>query len=267
MADIFISYAREDEDVTRRLSYLFELEEWSDWWDPQIPLGTDFRRRVATEILAARCLVVLWSRKSRSSRWVSWEVEQARQHGRPIAQLTLDDAADDVGELRDHALVITRHPHMPPLRDCVLEVVASAGDLRRRRDDWNACIHVTSWRGRAPRRPVIAWEWVQPWTEEARLIRRERWTGTPTVIYGTTIGNAWQFGHEDQKLPIGYLSVSQASHRIHLPRPDRSAERRAKRERGGWCVPFNVDVRLVETLTSGIYYPIGGVDLSHLASS
>ncbi len=264
MADIFISYAREDADVARRLSYLFELEDWSCWWDPQLPLGTDFRPFITAEIKAAHAVVVLRSAASRSSRWVAWEVEQAGEHGRRIAELAIEDDADGIGGLRDRTLVIDRHPHVPPLRDRVLAIVASAGNLPRRCDGWNARIHVTSWRGRAPKRPVIAWEWVHPGTDRRRLVRRERWTGTPIVTYGTTIGNAWLFGHEEEVLSIGYLFITQAEHRVQLPKPDPAAERRAKRSTGGaFSVPFNVNVRASELLADPIY-PGGGVDLANL---
>lgn len=260
MADIFISYAREDADVAQRLSYMFELEDWSCWWDPQLPLGMDFRPLVTAEIKAAHAVVVLWSAASRSSRWVGWEVEQAHEHRRRIVELALEDDADSIGGLRDRPLVIDRHPHLPLLRDRVLATVAGTGNLLRRCDGWNARIHATSWRGRAPKRPVIAWEWVHPGTEGRRLIRRERWVGTPTVTYGTTMGNAWLFGYEGEVLSIGYLFITQAEHRVQLPKPDPSAERQAKR--GFPRVPFNVEVRIAELLKDPIY-PDNGVDLAN----
>ena len=263
MSDIFISYAREDADVAHRLSYLYALEDWSCWWDPQLPLGTDFRPFVTAEITTARAVVVLWSAASRSSRWVAWEVGQARKHGRRIAELAIEDDADAIGRLQDRALIIDRHPHRPPLRDRVLAIVASTGGLLRRCDGWNARIHITSWRGRPPKRPVIAWEWVHPGTERRRLVRRERWTGTPIVTYGTTIGNAWLFGHEGEVLSIGYLFITQAEYRVRLPRPDPAAERRARRShRGRVSVPFNIEVRFGEILADPTY-PGGGVDLAN----
>jgi len=262
VADIVISYAREDAEVARRLSYLFELEDWSCWWDPQLPLGTDFRPFVTAEIKAARAVVVLWSSASRSSRWVAWEVDRAREHGRRITELVIEDGADPAGGPRGRALVIDRRPHVPPIRDRVLAVVANTGGLLRRCDGWNARIHVTSWRGRAPKRPVIAWEWANPGTERPRLVRRERWARTPIVTYGTTIGNAWLFGREEEVLSIGYLFVTQAEHRVQLPKPDRAAERQAKRLGGQFLVPFNVDVRVTELLEDPIY-PDNGVDLAN----
>jgi hypothetical protein len=55
VADVFLSYAREDADVARRLAYLFECEDWSCWLD---------------------------------SRRVRWEVDRARR-ARKLAELAL----------------------------------------------------------------------------------------------------------------------------------------------------------------------------------
>jgi hypothetical protein len=258
VADIFISYAREDSDIARRLSYLFELEDWTCWWDPKIAVGQDFRPIVSTEIDAAKVVVVVWSPAARSSSWVRFEVDRARALG-TLAELQLDAASAGGRRSDAGALVISTHPHMPPTRDQVLERVAVIGGLRRRSDGWNSTVTVTGWRGRPPKRPVIGWEWIEP-GRPSRLIRRERWVGSPTVSFRTAIGNAWMFGYENEVASIGHLFITESEHRIQLPKPDRRAERRAKADFGWRFVPFNVDVRITEFL-SDIFYPADGPDL------
>jgi hypothetical protein len=39
MAEIFLSYAKEDRDVARKLSSMLEHAGWSVWWDRRIPAG------------------------------------------------------------------------------------------------------------------------------------------------------------------------------------------------------------------------------------
>lgn len=260
MVDVVVSYAHEDADVARRLDYLFGLEDWSCWWDPRIPLGEDFRPYVDRRIDAAAVVVVLWSPAARASTWVRLEADRARRAGK-LLDLIVRDEPERAGTVEGGALVIHRHPHIPPIRDEVLARVARRGGLRRRSDGWNSWLHATGWRGRPPRRPVIGWEWVQPGTPDHRLVRRERWTGVATVTYGTTIGNAWLFGHEGELVPIGYLFVTRPEHRVQLPKPDRAAERRRRADSlGAAVIPFNVEVRTAELL-EGLFYPDGGVDL------
>lgn len=42
MADILISYAREDKDKARMLAEAFEKHGWSVWWDPRMRAGEVF---------------------------------------------------------------------------------------------------------------------------------------------------------------------------------------------------------------------------------
>ena len=256
MADIFISYAREDSDVARQLAYAFELEDWSCWWDPRLALGQDFRPVVAEQIDAAAVVVVLWSPAARRSTWVRWEVDRALGRGMLVELALAGSAGNEVG-LDDQALVIAGPAYLPPTRDPLLTAVARAGNLRRRCDGWNSRLRATAWRNRPPKRPVIAWEVVDPGTPDSRIVRRERWADTAVVEYGTTIGNAWLFGHEGKKVAIGWLDVTEAEHAVQLPKPDR----RAERSNPPFTSAFRVEVSLAELL-EGVAFPGGGVDLA-----
>jgi hypothetical protein len=63
MSDIFISYAREDRDMAKTLAELFQQQERSVWWDRSIPPGRSFDEMIEEALGAAKCVVVLWSKK------------------------------------------------------------------------------------------------------------------------------------------------------------------------------------------------------------
>jgi hypothetical protein len=78
MSDIFISYAREDRDKAKALAKLFQQQDWSVWWDRNIP-GRSFDEVIEEALGAAKCVVVLWSKNSASSDWVKGEAAEALQ--------------------------------------------------------------------------------------------------------------------------------------------------------------------------------------------
>ena len=79
MSDIFISYAREDRDKAQALAELFQQQDWSVWWDRNIPPGRSFDAVIEEALGAAKCVVVLWSKNSASSDWVKGEAGEALQ--------------------------------------------------------------------------------------------------------------------------------------------------------------------------------------------
>lgn len=77
MADIFLSYAHEDEDRAQQLRQALEGEGWSVWWDRTLLAGASFKQEIVEEIQAARCLIPLWSSSAVESVWVKAETVQA----------------------------------------------------------------------------------------------------------------------------------------------------------------------------------------------
>jgi hypothetical protein len=65
MADIFISYASEDRPRVEPIAKALEEHGWSVWWDRTIPPGKSFDEAIEEAITAAKCVVVLWSDKSK----------------------------------------------------------------------------------------------------------------------------------------------------------------------------------------------------------
>jgi formylglycine-generating enzyme required for sulfatase activity len=73
LADIFISYAREDLEHARKLAQALEARGWSVWWDRRLKGGQEIHAVINAALAEARCVVVLWSRHSVPSRWVIGE--------------------------------------------------------------------------------------------------------------------------------------------------------------------------------------------------
>src|SRR3954454_23558985 len=81
MADIFISYAREDYGIAQRVAEALSTIKCSVWWDRDIIAGQEFDEVIERELDLARCVIVLWSSYSVSSRWVRNEAASAAERG------------------------------------------------------------------------------------------------------------------------------------------------------------------------------------------
>jgi hypothetical protein len=102
MADIFISYAREDMEAAQRLAMALEQQGWSVFWDRRIPAGRRFADIIAEQLAAARCVIALWSRAALASDWVLDEAEDARNRN-VLAPAFIERVAPPMGFRRIHA--------------------------------------------------------------------------------------------------------------------------------------------------------------------
>ena len=80
MADIFLSYNREDQTVARRYAEAFERNGFSVWWDTTLRVGEAYDEVTEAALRAARAVVVLWSPRSVVSRWVRAEATLAERN-------------------------------------------------------------------------------------------------------------------------------------------------------------------------------------------
>ena len=76
MADVFISYAREDRPMAARLAHHLEAGGRTVWWDREILPGKDFAELIAAELARAKAVVVIWSPASAASGWVRDEARE-----------------------------------------------------------------------------------------------------------------------------------------------------------------------------------------------
>jgi cyclophilin family peptidyl-prolyl cis-trans isomerase len=90
MAEVFISYAREDREPAERLAHAIESRGWSVWWDRRIPAGQSYEDVIEQEIDAASCVVVLWTRTSVVSEWVRNEAREGARR-RILIPIRLED--------------------------------------------------------------------------------------------------------------------------------------------------------------------------------
>jgi hypothetical protein len=90
MADIFISYAREDRSRAGQLARALEDLGWSVWWDRKIIAGQTFDQVIEHELDAAKSVVVLWSQDSISSEWVKNEAASAAER-KVLIPVLIDD--------------------------------------------------------------------------------------------------------------------------------------------------------------------------------
>jgi adenylate cyclase len=81
LADIFVSYSRQDRLRVAPLVAALEAEGWSIWWDPDISPGEEFDSLISRELEAAKTLIVVWSPQSVDSRWVRGEARDAADRG------------------------------------------------------------------------------------------------------------------------------------------------------------------------------------------
>ena len=64
MSDVFISYKAEDRKRVKPLVDALEGDGFSVWWDEQIGGGAAWRHEIETQLNAARCVIVIWSKRS-----------------------------------------------------------------------------------------------------------------------------------------------------------------------------------------------------------
>ncbi|MEL6663146.1 MAG: toll/interleukin-1 receptor domain-containing protein [Pseudomonadota bacterium] len=84
MADIFISYKREDKALAEDTIHQLEAAGFSVWYDERITPHTSWDETIEAEISAAKAVVVLWTPRSVLSEWVRTEADYAKEHGKLV---------------------------------------------------------------------------------------------------------------------------------------------------------------------------------------
>jgi tetratricopeptide (TPR) repeat protein len=84
MADIFISYAREDVAWVEKLNRALEAHGYNVWWDRNLATGSRYLKETEAQLRQARATVVVWSKVSIDSHWVADEAALARDLGRLV---------------------------------------------------------------------------------------------------------------------------------------------------------------------------------------
>jgi hypothetical protein len=103
MADIFISYKREERRVAERLSIALEQLGFDVWWDFELLSGDQFRRVIEKVIDQCAVTLVLWSNLSRDSTFVVDEATYAREQNK-LCPARIDDCRLPLGFGGDHVV-------------------------------------------------------------------------------------------------------------------------------------------------------------------
>ena len=89
LADVFLSYARDDEAVARRVARALGNSGFEVWWDADLPAHRAYSDVIERNLQDAKAVVVLWSATAAKSQWVRAEADFARNAGK-LVQAQLD---------------------------------------------------------------------------------------------------------------------------------------------------------------------------------
>ena len=83
MSDVFISYKAEDRSRVEPLVDALEAEDLTVWWDARVSGGEAWRESIAEHLDAAKCVIVVWSKRSTGpeGRFVRDEATRAQKRG------------------------------------------------------------------------------------------------------------------------------------------------------------------------------------------
>jgi TIR domain len=109
MSEIFISYARPDRDIARKLATYLVDHGLSVWWDMSLKPGEVFRDEIERRIRTARHVIVIWSKTSVKSHFVLDEAGEARDQAKLIP-LRIDDCAIPLGFRQFHTHDVRNWP-------------------------------------------------------------------------------------------------------------------------------------------------------------
>ena len=64
MSDVFISYKAEDRKRIQPLVQALQADGYSVWWDEHIGTGDEWRQTIEKQLDSAKCVLVVWSKRS-----------------------------------------------------------------------------------------------------------------------------------------------------------------------------------------------------------
>ena len=89
MAEVFVSYAHEDEARARQVAEALSAQGYRAWRDDELPAHRSYGEVIEERLNSAQAVVVLWSSDAKASRWVRAEADTARNRG-TLIQASLD---------------------------------------------------------------------------------------------------------------------------------------------------------------------------------
>lgn len=84
MADVFISYKKEDRALAELVAGAFEAYKLETWFDSSLAGGQAFRSAIGEELRKAKAVIVIWSKRSVRSDWVLDEADYAKGYAKLV---------------------------------------------------------------------------------------------------------------------------------------------------------------------------------------
>lgn len=135
MSDVFVSYKAEDRRRIKPLVEALHAEGLSIWWDEQIGGGAAWRHTIESELNAAKCVVVIWSKRSIGPEGAFVHDEATRAQQRHVYVPVLIDRVHlplGFGETQALPLIGWRGNKQDPKYQAVLAaVLRNVGGKRR----------------------------------------------------------------------------------------------------------------------------------------
>ena len=176
MADVFISYKREERSECERIAAKLRALELDVWFDARLTAGDSFTAEIEREVRLARCVLVLWSPGSVASRWVRNEADIGRERGvLAAAQLK---PCDMPIEFRDIHFDAVHDPEFSDEDEGWLKLLGRIGQLAQRQSlaDYSRAIGMAG-------RPLRQWAEanpLDPLAAKARLLADQ--VGHPGLV-------------------------------------------------------------------------------------
>lgn len=127
MADIFISYKREERDRCLAIHDALVALKFSVWFDARLESGTRFGAEIKRELQAAKAVLVLWSPLACESDWVQEEAAYGRQQ-RNLVSVRIAECEPPIGFTQTHHVDLFNH-ELGPKNDAWLDILGSLGKL------------------------------------------------------------------------------------------------------------------------------------------
>jgi endonuclease G len=90
LVDVFISYARTDEEIAKNVAETLRSEGFEVWFDSSIYAGANWNSLLMSTLSSAKAVVVLWSHRSVKRPWVHKEAKIAMDTRR-LVPVKIDD--------------------------------------------------------------------------------------------------------------------------------------------------------------------------------
>jgi uncharacterized membrane protein YhaH (DUF805 family) len=133
MADVFISYAREDRAAAEQIARAVGALGFEVFWDSEVPPGQTWADYIESKLAQCKVMIVLWSATSTQSQWVREEARMARDRGVLIPAM-LDNSPPPFGFGEVQAANLTGwrgDANHPEWRRLVTAITSAAGAPKR----------------------------------------------------------------------------------------------------------------------------------------